>query len=1207
MAVRFVIGRAGTGKTHHCIASIQERLHSDPVDGPRLILLVPEQAGLQMERALLETPRDGVAIAASHRAEVLSFRRMALRVLESVGVPVGTALTESARAMVLRHLCVRCSDDLAYYGRMARAGRSSGRLSGFIQRLGATINELIEEAVEPEELMGLQPGEPGDSHSGASAKDAVQTDPAQRAKLHDIALLYAAYRDYLGTTRLDPSQYLQVARAVLGQCAWLHGAEVWVDGFASFSGQERLTLIELARLAARVEITALFDPCLVDSTPGVAASSAKDTKDRESTATQLAAARLFARVHRTYADLSRGLTASGLSIDPPLLLTPDPPPRFASAPVLADVERALFILPGDQNQRSESTKAAVEVVELPDRRSEVDYAVSRLVQWVQSPADAYRYRDLAIIVRDLDLYHDAIADALRSRGIPFFIDRRRSVAHHPLVELLRLAPTLAVDSLALDSVRLLLKTDLVPLSREDADELENYLIAHGIHGVEAWRDAPWRYRTSSSFAGQNEEPDKADVARLDRVNIARARVLDLLEPWLRFAIQQPAPTGAAWSRALIQLIERFDVGTTLKTWYDTAIADGDLDQAEEHQQLWTDVLSLIDDLSFALADAPLTVTELGEVLDAGLSGLTLGLVPPTVDQVLVGSIERSRHPAIKAAVIVGCNDGVFPQRPTEDAILNDDDRVFLADSGVRIGPPARERVADESMLFYIALTRTRASVVVTYAGADQDGRPLRPSPFLTTLREACPALTPKAIGNSRRQRTTWDVLCTGDLRERVIHDMRTRPDRHRDDAVVRARWNELYATARQILRNDEVWRRARLSLVEKNDATLSPALIERALGVPLRTSISRLETFAACPFQHFARYTLDLRERAHARLEPVDMGQVHHSILEEFIRSAAAQEGGFHAMSDEELLDKLSESCERVAAHLPDDARVSDARNAYVLRRSARQLARVLAAQRATGSAGRARPRRAELAFGMNQPGSLPALAVDTPKGRRVLLRGYVDRVDIAELSDEWLGVVIDYKRTREKRLDLSRVYNGLSLQLIAYLLVLAEHGKTLAGRPIRPVAAFFVPLRSRYHLVDGPDDKTSIERIAREAHRPRGLIRFEDLEALDAAVEKGKRSEHYVVHRTQADKLGYVNQSDGAVARDFDAVLEHTRNKLGSLADGVLDGDVSVTPYRLGNFSPCSWCAMMSVCRFEWGMSTPRFIEPMARSDVFDLLAQDG
>jgi ATP-dependent helicase/nuclease subunit B len=1218
MSVRFVIGRAGTGKTHRCIEAVRERLRLDPLNGPRLILLVPEQAALQMERALLEAPDDlGDALAASHRAEVLSFRRLAYRVLESAGRSVGVALSEPARAMVLRFLAARHAGELRYYGRLARVAGKPGRLSGLLEGIGSTIAELIEEAVAPDELRSLT-GD--DRNAGLADAD----DAAQSAKLHDIALLYEAYLDYLGTERADPSQYLQFARSVMATCHWLHGAELWVDGFASFSGQERLTLLQLARLCSKVEITAFLDPRLIEGRKDGPPGASKHT---------WAGAGLFARMQRTYQDLVRGLDEASLGCAAPVVLRSDPPPRFADRPQLASLETRLFaVMPRQPESPNEahvvndaratgaiagsqaSATGQVQLVELPSRRHEVEYAVARIMEWVQSQETAYRYRDISIIVRDLDPYHDLLSAALSARGIPFFIDRRRPIAHHPLVELLRSAVALATESLSLESVRSLLKTGLLPVSSDDADELENFLIAHGIAGVEAWRGDDWTFPLRSSITEDDAEPSPDEVAMLDRVNAARRAFLRVFEGqhlsdgnsadgWLNRAWAS-SMNGREWAEALIELLKRVEAGAKIKQWADQAEADGDLDQAEVHTQAWRDVTALIDDLSFALAESSLSVRELGEVLEAGLSGLTLGLVPPMIDQVLVGSIERTRHPPIKAAIVIGVNDGVFPKRPAEDAILNDDDRLLMQERGLRIGAPMCERVHDESSLFYIAMTRASESVVVTYATSDHEGKVLRPSPYVSALCATCPGMVPNRIGDPVRTRETWDVLSARDLCGRVAAELRTRPLVEDDDTPVRARWNELYMLGRQRLEFDSIWQRALSALDARNEATLAPSSIERLHGGRLNASVSRLETYAACPFQYFARYGLDLHERKEAQLEPIDIGNVHHAILEEFVQSVADRDCGLGGLSDLESEELLSASCEQVAGRLRTDSVVSNARNAYLLRRTKSQLARVLSVQREAGRAGAVRPRAAELAFGFDRPGSLPALELETPSGRCVLLRGYIDRVDLAELSDELLGVVVDYKR-KGKRVNLSHVYHGMSLQLITYLLVLAEHGKSLTGRPIRPIAALYVGSRSSYKLVEDPSKAEAAEQDSRKAHRPRGIICFDAVEALDAELGTSNATKHYQVKRRKEGGISDVDKSDGATGPDFDAVLKHTRRKLGELADGILSGDFSIKPFRLRDHSPCSWCAMLSVCRHESGITSPRFLDALKRSEVFRQLSK--
>ena len=139
----------------------------------------------------------------------------------------------------------------------------------------------------------------------------------------------------------------------------------------------------------------------------------------------------------------------------------------------------------------------------------------------------------------------------------------------------------------------------------------------------------------------------------------------------------------------------------------------------------------------------------------------------------------------------------------------------------------------------------------------------------------------------------------------------------------------------------------------------------------------------------------------------------------------------------------------------------------------------------------------------------------------------------LAELTDETLGMVIDYKRTADKKLQMPDVYHGLSLQLLGYLLVLAEHGKTLAGRPIRPVGAFYVSLIADYVKIDHPSDYDEAKHSELKRFQPRGLLDVGRFEALETGYDGGK-SRIYNID-TKDGAIKYESRSDAARSGDVD------------------------------------------------------------------------
>ncbi|RME41315.1 MAG: hypothetical protein D6788_01480, partial [Planctomycetota bacterium] len=860
MAVRFIIGRAGTGKTHGCVAAVRNALRDDPVDGPRLVLLVPEQASMQMERALLATGEEGPPTV-SHRAEVLSFRRLALRLLQSAGAVPREPLSETARIMVLRRILARRADALRYYGRAARGGVGGRALRGLLEALSGTVTELIQEAVSPDDLV-VEPDD-ADADRWEEADCSIRS-----AKLHDVRMIYADYLAYLGDRFADPSQYLELAREAMPRCGWIDGSFFWVDGFASFSQQELRTLVAIARRCAGMDITLLIDPDLVE---GRAAAESPESV-------------LFARTLRTLSDLEGQFRRAGVPVGPYKMLRPDPVPRFRPGSALPELERSWAA--GERgNARAGSEPAGIELVSLPTRRDEVNYAVSKVCQWIHQADGALRYRDVAVIVRDLEPYHDLLAAALRARGVPYFIDRRRPIAHHPLVEAIRAALLTVRDACSLESMRLVLKTDLLPLSRDRADLLENYLLAHGLSGYDAWQGEDWTYPPDGERMPREAKKERSDAGAdglasggktskeapavpqeiertqarsgqrkiaqaqargsgevppaevrspgtgvLERINRARRLVADRFASLWAFGRGRERSCGAEWAEAIEQWLIGIKAEATLKRWADDAEADGELDLAEEHRQIVRDVGAWLEEFGRVFADEQLSVDEVLDLAEAGLGSLRLGLVPPTVDQVLVGSVERSRHPEIRAAVVMGFNEGVFPYRGGEDVVLNDEDRAFLSAAGVRVQPGARERIFDESLLAYVALTRPSERLAVTWSRADEDGRELRPSPFVNALQRIFPNLSVQTVGDPAVTRATWDLWTMGDVTRRMTGEMRNRPLPSADEVERRGRWNALYETLRNDWRNDPAAGRALTALDERREERLDAAQVEALYG-----------------------------------------------------------------------------------------------------------------------------------------------------------------------------------------------------------------------------------------------------------------------------------------------------------------------------------------------------------------------------------------
>lgn len=1114
------------------------------------MLLVPEQASLQTERALV---CDG-PITATARGQVLSFRRLAVRILDQRGGLSGIPLSAPGRAMLLRAVVGRLGRRLRYYRRVER-------LTGFFDRLGGTIGELIDGNISPDDLRRI-------------AESDAQSVSQRSLKLHDLAAIHESYLNALGEDRIDPSRILDLARKQLAQSDFLRGAQFWVDGFAGFTELERQLLCDLIVRAERTTITLLIDPAYHARTMSL---------------TDIEPGDLFAPTQRTYLHLRSHLTQRGVSVHSTVASANDQPPRFVSAPAIGRLESALS---ADHAQPEDAQPVdAVRLIEAPDRRAEVAYAVGQIREAVTRDANPLRYRDIAVVTRDLALYHDLIAEALQQHEIPYFIDRRRPAGHHPLVEFVRAVVGLAADDFGVSDIRLLLKTGLAAINEAAADELENHILATGVSGATRWTSNEWcidRPTRRQSRQKQIDEP------RQLRLNQARRTILEQVMPFVEFAASEQSAN--AWSQALVQLLETSGAIKRVERWARSAEGEGRINLADAHRQVTDLVTALFDDLASGLGDTELTVRELRGILDAGFSQLTLGLAPPTVDQVLVGSIDRSRNPNLRHVIVLGLNEGVFPKRGGSDSLLGDDDRALLTDYP-ELGASDTQRALEEKLLLYIAATRASERVTFSYAAAsDARSQSLEPSRFVESLREALPELSVTTIVDSTRPEPIDAFHSTDEIVTAITDDMRDRPPIEQDDVAARQRINNLYAAARLFAPMKRPLQRALSALTQTNDATLSPKSAASLFPGTYKTSVSELETFAACPFKRFARYGLRLRERDLSPLEARDMGTVHHAVLEDLIAQMIRNRDDVASLNEAQLISRLEQSSATISATFDGPNQPAAARDAHWIRQTAKRLTPALRQQLRAFQCGDFRPIAVEAAFGIDDaPNSLPALSINTPKGRRVQFRGYIDRIDAAQCDDDTIGVVVDYK-SNDKQIRLYEIRHGLALQLVAYMIALRDIGRKLIGESIKPAGAVYVTLRDHYKNVDHPEQADPESGVA----KARGILDAAKLDLFENDAPDGW-SRVLQVFRKKDGSLGIPDKTDAISSDDFQAVLSFVEQTLGRLADDVLDGQIAVIPYRLGNESPCTYCEYRPVCRFEIADGSARYLTVLKRDDAIE------
>ncbi len=1137
MSVRFIVGRSGTGKSERCLAEIRGKLRERP-DGPPLVLLVPEQATFQADYALLSEPYTGAAL----RAQSLSFRRLAFRVMQETGGAADAYIDETGKQMLLFKAAHQRKDELKLY-------RSAHRQPAVIAKLNDLITELKRYRIDADTL----------------TRTATEAAGALKDKLDDVALLYRELERELEGKYVDSEDYISRLAANVESSRFLREAEVWVDGFHGFTPQELDVMEQLFCTCRRVTVALCVDRVY----------EAGERPDE---------LELFHKTALTMSELQERVDKAGVVREEPVLLERNV--RHAGNPVLAAIER------GYGNFRAArweggNPSAGLAVRSALNRRIEIESVARDLLLYCREHGG--RYLDVVVLARNLDAYSDYIKAVFRDYGIPFFLDEKRNVLHHPLVEFIRSATETVLFGWKYDALFRCVKTELLlPLAaaeneerlaeaRRAADELERYVLAFGLEGYR-WTDGkPWRYVPShSSLSDRTEQDEERYRELLDTVNGMRAAVA---EPLARYeASLKRARTVRDMAEALYALLEETNAPQRMQLWAAVCEREGHVEKAREHAQMWDRIVDMLDQLVETAGDEELPQDRYAGMLDTGLEGIRLGLVPPSLDGVLVGSLERSRPPRVKRLYVIGVTDGVLPSRGGEGGgILSEPERDELEGRGVAIAPGARRKLLDEQFLIYQALSAAEDKLCLSWPLADEEGKSLLPSEVIRRVTGLISGVQIELLtGEPTTDREAADMLVhPGAALSMLLVRLRAWRSGEQPEPLWRAvyNWFAVHPEWSERLREGLralFYRNAEESLTEETALSL--------YGDRLVTSVSRLERYASCPFAYFAAYGLKLEERRLYRLQTPDIGQLYHAALHEAVAGMLAAGLDMREASREECAASAEAAVDRLMPLLLNELLLSSRRNGFIAGKLRDVVSRTTAVLSEQARYGDFVPVGLELQFGRS--GSLPQLVLPLPGGKTMLLEGRIDRVDAAEGQGGLYVRIMDYKSSG-RSFSPSEVYHGLALQLLAYLDAAAEHAEAWLGRAAKPAGVLYFHVHDPIITSRSPitADEANAQRF--KSYKMKGLVlgEREALRLMDGKLESGYSD----ILPVRLKKDGsFASGSSVATERQWEHVRSFVRTKMRQLGDRLLSGEVGIEPYRLQGRTACDHCSYRPVCQFD-------------------------
>lgn len=1194
LKLRLVIGRAGSGKTFFCVQEICEELRKrgdlektgkkgkegeirtlpcGEKRGRNLIFLVPEQATFQMERILVTQPGLGGML----QGQVFSFRRLAWRVLQETGGANRPYLHEAGRDMILRRLLEQRRKEMKVFQRVERQ-------SNFTASLGQFIREMKMYGIKPQTLK-------------EKAAELKNNNALLSSKLEDLAILYADFENFLSSRRLmDPDDYLTLLAEKLPLSDFCRGAAVWVDGFSGFTPQEYKVIGGLLAVSGEVTVTLCLNREAIEKPPGEG--------------------EVFFRTYKTLEKLQKIASSAKVNIEYHFL-EEDALPRWRGKnPFLAYLEKHLFSRPFPACLNlPQKEETGIKIIAASDRLAEAEEVAREIISLARDRS--YRWRDIVVLVRDLSLYGDLLEKVFGDYEIPCFIDYKRSMRHHPLVELICSALAVAVSEWNSQAVFRYLKTDFPFVSREEVDLLENYVLAHGIKGKWWLTPGEWKYWRRYSLEEENGHNgtilSHQREEELKVINEIRRRALKELLCF--YEKLKGVSSVREITVALYELLQDLKVEEKLKAWAELAQQQGKVEEARQHLQLGRQLLILLEELVEALGEENLALDEYLKVLESGLDSLKIGLIPPGLDQVVVGTLDRSRSPEAKAAFILGANEGILPARLTAGGLVGDEEREILAERGLELAPHRKRALFEERYLIYWGLTRASERLYISYALSDAEGEALYPSSLIYDIKALFPFLEEVFVSWHPADREEEAVVCLAHP-YRAFSFLLLSLRKVRQSGGMGLLWQEVY---NWMLRHQPKLllplKEAAFYLQRREDSL--PAEVAKLLyPFPLQASITQIEQFMACPFAHFIRFGLRASEREVAQLRPLEMGQFFHAALKIFFEKL--KEGGLTSLqSPEEIKSQLVGVVEEIMAKLfpllVAETVLATERQQYLAEKLKTILLASIDALLDHARYSKFQPVGLEVGFGL--PGGWPSLVVREEEEVVLKLRGRIDRIDVAYAGERAFLRVVDYK-LGDADINLGYLYYGLQLQLLAYLeaaMNIWEEVKKRQGdkkgraERVEPAGMFYFRVHNPVVKESFPcrckEEKIEEKRLA--SFRMRGIV-LQDKEALELmhagiSGSGGRKGSHIIP--AAFTREGEIRQNSNVLERGkFELLRSYLYLVLRQAVSRIKQGEITKVPYQYKKERACRNCSFHPICQFDRLMGDEyRVLPPLDKKEDKD------
>ena len=1053
------------------------------------------------------------------RVEVVSFNNLAEHVLKESGEVGAPLIDDLERVMILKKVLEEHKGELDYF-------KKSYQSEGFLESMNRLITVFEQNGIQDSVLQSIRNSEYSNSIFGC--------------KMGDFSKIYEWFNTYIHEKFSTVEKTMErLAKAVSGS-TYLSQSMVWVDGFYGFTQPQQAIIREMMHTAEHFVLTLPMDEVYA---PDIFILPSHPFYDSII----------------NYRHLIKVCEEDKLEYRPTYL-----PPRTSETPLALEYLRDNYLKPYSKKYPHEQT--AIQVQPYTNKEEEIEAVAKEIQKLIRE--DGYRYHDFAVLVGDLGNYKASLVSVFKEYDIPVFIDAKRSIHSNTLVAVIQALLDVVIGGFTYKGIMSLLRMNMLKFTLEEVDILENYLLENGIKGIKKW---------------QVEWTKESKHVTEEQINALRKRVLEYIEPF-KVEIEASKNTKGhltikSATIAIYHFLERIEAYEVIQERIVMYQAIKEVALERENTQIWGEVINVFERLVDLLGEEYVALTTYRNLLKTSFSYIKMGIIPPSKDQVIVGTIERTRIPSTRAVFVLGVNEGMVPKVDESMNLFSDRDKSTLSEicnpkKGEGETDVLKERLGNAvvnqplyagSFLIYATLTHASEKLYVSTYQADDTGKSQRPSLVYYKMK--------KLFGEKVCLKNELDdIQAPIPTLGYVGSKLRTYLEVQNEEAVEAEEsvWKDTLSWYME----QEIWKKRILMLVKDFGYTakqdyLKEENAKKLYPNGLETSISQLEAYRNCPCCYFIKYGIKAEERRLLEWNMADVGTLFHATLERYPKELANEEVSWVEATQEQL-----ELCVKRAVGYSVSrstyANKEDAKIKYTIKRIEKMSTRAIKALTYQLQQGDFTPEAYEVNFGYE---GLPAIEIKLDDEQTVLLKGQIDRVDVYMTEDGTRYIkILDYK-TSQKNFSLLELYHSLQLQLLLYLdsyLRLNPNNK--------PAGMFYFHIDTKSIKYEMGMQASEVAKKQMQQFKLSGLA-LDDVEIIES-LEHGVRGE--IIPATKKKDGTLSATASVATEGQFNELRNYMMTCIKTLATDILAGKISAKPCKLKEKEACTYCKYQTICQFD-------------------------